>query len=215
MRVGEIISRINDAVKIRAFINNVAIDMLVNIFIVIFSFSLMFTYYWKLALVILVIIPFYLGTYALMNRFNDGLVVDGKSRISVKNSLQGSLILGPTGFSKTTAYIVPNLLKIKNGSLYVIDPSQELFDLTHKYLEKHFNVLSINLIDTKLSSKWNPLYVATTKEDMQMIADAMVSTALPDTSGGSTFWLLKNLVSWLFTGSMSEFSINNRKSYEP
>ncbi|PIB33166.1 peptidase C39 [Gaetbulibacter sp. 5U11] len=70
MQIGEITSRISDAVKIRAFINNVAIDMLVNIFIVIFSFSLMFTYYWKLALVILLVIPLYLFIYLLMNRFN-------------------------------------------------------------------------------------------------------------------------------------------------
>ncbi|WP_406683846.1 peptidase domain-containing ABC transporter [Seonamhaeicola sp. MEBiC1930] len=70
MQIGEITSRINDAVKIRAFINNVAIDMLVNIFIVVFSFALMFTYYWKLALVILLVIPFYILVYYLMNRFN-------------------------------------------------------------------------------------------------------------------------------------------------
>ena len=44
MQIGEITSRINDAVKIRSFINEVAIDMIVNIFIVIFSFTLMFTY---------------------------------------------------------------------------------------------------------------------------------------------------------------------------
>lgn len=70
MQIGEITSRITDAVKIRAFINNTAIDMLVNIFIVIFSFSLMFTYYWKLALVILLVIPFYMFVYLLMNYFN-------------------------------------------------------------------------------------------------------------------------------------------------
>jgi len=70
MQIGEITSRISDAVKIRAFINNVAIDMLVNIFIIIFSFSLMFTYYWKLALVILLVIPFYLFIYMLLDRFN-------------------------------------------------------------------------------------------------------------------------------------------------
>lgn len=70
MQIGEITSRINDAVKIRAFINNVAIDMLVNIFIVVFAFTLMFTYYWKLALVILLVIPFYILVYYLTNRFN-------------------------------------------------------------------------------------------------------------------------------------------------
>ena len=70
MQIGEITSRINDAVKIRSFINEVAIDMIVNIFIVIFSFTLMFTYYWKLALVILVVIPFYGLIYFILNKFN-------------------------------------------------------------------------------------------------------------------------------------------------
>ncbi|TPG45254.1 peptidase domain-containing ABC transporter [Flavobacterium pectinovorum] len=70
MQIGEITSRINDAVKIRSFINEVAIDMIVNVFIVIFSFVLMFTYYWKLALVILLVIPFYMAIYFILNKFN-------------------------------------------------------------------------------------------------------------------------------------------------
>ncbi|WP_348798032.1 peptidase domain-containing ABC transporter [Flavobacterium adhaerens] len=70
MQIGEITSRINDAVKIRSFINEVAIEMIVNIFIVIFSFTLMFTYYWKLALVILLVIPFYGLIYFVLNKFN-------------------------------------------------------------------------------------------------------------------------------------------------
>ncbi|MCF6169059.1 peptidase domain-containing ABC transporter [Lutibacter sp.] len=70
MRVGEIISRINDAVKIRAFINGVALSLAVNVLIVIFSFALMFTYYWKLALIMLAIIPFYIIIYAIVNKLN-------------------------------------------------------------------------------------------------------------------------------------------------
>lgn len=70
MRVGEIISRINDAVKIRAFINGVALSLAVNVLIVIFSFGIMFTYYWKLALIMLAIIPFYIIIYALVNKLN-------------------------------------------------------------------------------------------------------------------------------------------------
>jgi ATP-binding cassette subfamily B protein len=38
MRVGEIISRISDAVKIRSFINEVGINMMVNVLVIIFSF---------------------------------------------------------------------------------------------------------------------------------------------------------------------------------
>ncbi|MCR4032618.1 MULTISPECIES: peptidase domain-containing ABC transporter [Flavobacterium] len=70
MQIGEIISRINDAVKIRSFINEVAIEMIVNVFIVFFSFALMFTYYWKLALIILLVIPFYALIYFTLNKFN-------------------------------------------------------------------------------------------------------------------------------------------------
>lgn len=70
MRVGEIISRINDAVKIRAFVNDVLINLAVNIFIVVLAFALMFTYYWKLALVILLIVPFYALIYYITNRVN-------------------------------------------------------------------------------------------------------------------------------------------------
>lgn len=70
MRVGEIISRVNDAVKIRAFINDVSINLVVNVFIVLLSFGLMFTYYWKLALLMLTIIPLYLLIYFITNMLN-------------------------------------------------------------------------------------------------------------------------------------------------
>lgn len=70
MRVGEITSRINDAVKIRAFINDVSISFLVNVFIILFSFALMFTFYWKLALVMLLLIPLYAVIYWISNQLN-------------------------------------------------------------------------------------------------------------------------------------------------
>lgn len=70
MRIGEIISRINDAVKIRAFINDTAINLIVNVFIVFFSFALMFIYSWKLALAMALIIPLYTLVYFITNRLN-------------------------------------------------------------------------------------------------------------------------------------------------
>ncbi|MFN3378403.1 MAG: peptidase domain-containing ABC transporter, partial [Runella zeae] len=70
MRVGEIISRINDAVKIRAFINDTALTLVVNVFIVLFSFGMMFTYDWKLALIMMAIVPFYALNYWVVNRLN-------------------------------------------------------------------------------------------------------------------------------------------------
>ncbi|WP_019943611.1 peptidase domain-containing ABC transporter [Dyadobacter beijingensis] len=70
MRVGEIISRINDAVKIRVFINDVLVGFAVNMFILLFSFVLMFTYYWKLALIMLCVVPLYAVIYFFSNRMN-------------------------------------------------------------------------------------------------------------------------------------------------
>jgi ABC-type bacteriocin transporter len=70
MRVGEIISRINDAVKIRAFVNDVCLTFAVNVFVLLLSIALMFTYYWKLALVILLVVPFYALIIWITNRAN-------------------------------------------------------------------------------------------------------------------------------------------------
>ncbi|TDQ31458.1 peptidase domain-containing ABC transporter [Zeaxanthinibacter enoshimensis] len=70
MRVGEIISRVNDAVKIRHFINGVALNLSVNCLILLFSFLFMFSYYWKLALVMMLVIPVFCLLYFLVNRLN-------------------------------------------------------------------------------------------------------------------------------------------------
>ena len=70
MRVGEIISRINDAVKIRTFINGVSLSLTVNMLIIVFSFALMFSYYWKLALIMLLVIPLYGAIYLVVNKMN-------------------------------------------------------------------------------------------------------------------------------------------------
>ncbi|HVI43787.1 MAG TPA: peptidase domain-containing ABC transporter [Chitinophaga sp.] len=89
MRVGEITSRINDAVKIRAFINEVAVSVVVNTFIVIFSFVLMFLYYWKLALIMLVIIPLFAIIYEVSNHLNKKL----QRRLMEDNAELGSQLV--------------------------------------------------------------------------------------------------------------------------
>lgn len=70
MRVGEIISRVNDAVKIRVFVNDVSLNLVVNVLIIAFSIAVMFLYYWKLALIMLLIIPVYILVYFISNAIN-------------------------------------------------------------------------------------------------------------------------------------------------
>lgn len=70
MRVGEIISRVNDAVKIRNFINNVSLDLVVNSMILIFTTVVMFVYSWKLALITLASAPLFLLVFYGFNKLN-------------------------------------------------------------------------------------------------------------------------------------------------
>lgn len=70
MRTGEIISRIGDAVKIRVFINDVAINLILNIFILAVSFILMFTFFPGLAFIMLLFIPLYYLIYYVSNHLN-------------------------------------------------------------------------------------------------------------------------------------------------
>jgi ATP-binding cassette subfamily B protein len=70
MRVGEIISRVNDAVKIRVFINNVSLDLVVNILILIFTLGLMLVYSWQLSVIALLSAPLFFLIYLLFNKLN-------------------------------------------------------------------------------------------------------------------------------------------------
>ncbi len=70
MKIGEITSRINDAVKIRSFINDVSVELLVHFFTILFSFAVMFTYHWRLATIMLLSIPLYMLVYVVVNRLN-------------------------------------------------------------------------------------------------------------------------------------------------
>lgn len=70
MRAGEIISRINDAAKIRNLINNVFFNLIVDILTLVFCFTFMFIYSWKLALITTISIPLFLIIYFLFNKLN-------------------------------------------------------------------------------------------------------------------------------------------------
>ncbi len=73
MKSGEILSRINDAIKIRAFINDTAVGIMVNILILLFSFSTMFLLNPKLSLIMLCMLPFYVLIYIFFNHRNKSM----------------------------------------------------------------------------------------------------------------------------------------------
>lgn len=70
MRVGEMISRVNDALKIRLFINDIALGLVLNCSIVAGSLLLMCFYNWRLAVLMLFFIPIYSGLHLITSRIN-------------------------------------------------------------------------------------------------------------------------------------------------
>lgn len=70
MRVGEITSRIGDAVKIRSFVNNVIIELSVNVLILIITITMMLFYSWQLTLILVASVPFYGFLFCVFNYLN-------------------------------------------------------------------------------------------------------------------------------------------------
>ena len=70
MKVGEIISRVNDAIKIRNFINNISLKLIVDVLMFFFSIIFMFIYSWKLALIVGGSIPLFIFVYYCFNSMN-------------------------------------------------------------------------------------------------------------------------------------------------
>jgi ATP-binding cassette subfamily B protein len=57
MRVGEITSRVADAVKVRNFLNSALLNLVLNPLILVFALAAMFLYSWKLAVLSLALLP--------------------------------------------------------------------------------------------------------------------------------------------------------------
>ena len=92
---GELISRINDAFKIRAFITENLVQLAVCLFSLFFAAGLMFTYYWKLALLSFGILPLYLLIYLWFDRVNRGtqrkaMVAAAQMEATLVESLRGA-----------------------------------------------------------------------------------------------------------------------------
>lgn len=70
MRVGEITSRVADAVKIRNFLNTALLNLVLNPLILVFALAVMFFYSWKLALLSLALVPVNAALYWFINLRN-------------------------------------------------------------------------------------------------------------------------------------------------
>ena len=120
MRVGEMLSRINDAVKITAFIQELAVNLLVNVLTVVFSLAIMLYYNWRIAIMIMMMVPVYCLLYYMSNRMNgiwqrkiavsgaefDSFLVESIGAASTIRNLSAQMY-----FSKRAAMKLDTLLK--------------------------------------------------------------------------------------------------------
>lgn len=67
MRVGEITSRVGDAVKVRNFLNGALLNLVLNPLVLLFSLGAMFVWSWQLALLSLLLLPLNAALYWFIN----------------------------------------------------------------------------------------------------------------------------------------------------
>ncbi|GAB1417042.1 peptidase domain-containing ABC transporter [Paludibacter sp.] len=137
MRVGEIISRINDAVKIRSFINETSMALIINLFIILFSFVFMFIQSFKLSLIILLVLPLFACVYLISNKLNRK-----QERILMENS------------ADLESHVVETINSVKTIKQFGIE---EVFNLKTE-------IRFVNLLKTIYKSSINAIFSSSSSE---------------------------------------------------
>lgn len=125
----------------------------------------------------------------LLNRFNRGVVIDGKTRLSLNNSFRHILVVAPSGAGKSSRYVLPNALML-NGrcSAVFTDPSAELYNVSHRYLrQKGYQVARLDFRPDHKALQYNPLSQAVNAVEAQKVADILINAAYP-TVPKDPFW---------------------------
>ena len=133
--------------------------------------------------------PFLTGfdRWKLLNRWKDGIVLDGKRSISLQNSFRHVAVFSPTGGGKTSSVLIPAVLNLKTSAV-INDPSGEIFARTSGWLHKQgFSVRVINVSDVEHSLSFDPLNRADSHTSIGQVADVLVRHAFPE-SRGDQFW---------------------------
>ncbi|MEG2609117.1 MAG: type IV secretory system conjugative DNA transfer family protein [Bacilli bacterium] len=99
------------------------------------------------------------------------------------------LILGGSGAGKTRFYAKPNIMQ-SNTSFVVTDPKGEILRDTGKMLEnKGYVVKVFNLIDMKLSHKYNPFFYIKKESDIPKLINNLIRNTTPkESSSSDPFW---------------------------
>lgn len=139
----------------------------------------------------------------LFSKFNDGLLIDGKSkRLTSKESFNHLALISRTGGGKTSSFVLPNIYKLANEkcSLVITDLSGEIFEKTSGYLEsKGFKIYVLDPIHLETSIRYNPLAYAKDSISIDMVSDILINSSGLSVKAEDKMWNdgAKNFISIL------------------
>lgn len=142
----------------------------------------------------------FVPAYTLLSRRNKGFCLTGRRSLTVKDSYQNALIIGPTGTGKSSIVLIPSIFSA-HGSKVVNDPSGELFEKTAGFLIQHGIIVKVlNFSRPDASSKFNPLERANNASEIQKVATLLIKSGLPG-KNNDPFWSIQStaLVAMIIT----------------
>lgn len=130
--------------------------------------------------------------FRLLNDKNDGLAIEGKKRITKELSCKQCLMVSPTGFGKSTRFVLNNLLRElpEKPSLFITDPSGELFEKSAGFLANHYQIRKLDFSSPYHSWSYNPLENIESSTDAEKLAANLVKTE-GAIMHGDPFWRSK------------------------
>ena len=129
--------------------------------------------------------------YDILSKEGNGLTL-GKNIIlpEDKRGNVNTLIVGGSGAGKSSAYVIPNVLKML-GSYIIVDPLGEIYDKTHKYLKDNgYKIKVLNYKNRTLKKstdkedeyQYNPIKHIESDSDIENLANIIVG------DDGDEFW---------------------------
>ena len=146
MRTGELVSRINDAFKIRTLINDIAISLTVNVCIIFCTSLMMIFYSWKLVMLIIFLFPLFTIIYLVSNYLNKRYQ---RKLMELSALLESDLVesIEATTTIKQFALEIPFINKINSRlsnlmrTIYFSSKSGIVINSIGDFFSKVFNVL--------------------------------------------------------------------------
>ncbi len=125
----------------------------------------------------------------LLNSYHRGFLVDGhKRRLSKKTSFESVVTVGGMGRGKSSVFVMPNLLTLKDCSFVVSDTSGEIYQQTSGYLASQgFQVRVLNLMNPAQSETYNPLARAQDHTRIAQAAEIIIRSSF-NSSDQDQFW---------------------------